>query len=51
MGWIAEASPRLKARIAGVFYLLNILMGALGLFVGGRLGFVAILIATLCISM
>ncbi len=48
MGQIAEASPRLKARIAGVFYLLNILMGALALFVGGRLGFVAILIASLC---
>jgi len=48
MKWIAESSPRLTARIAGVFYLLNILMGALALFAGGRLSFVAILIATLC---
>ncbi len=34
---IAEASPRFKARIAGVFYLLNILTGGFALFVGGRL--------------
>jgi len=45
---IAEASPRFKARIAGVFYLLNILTGALALFVSGRLGLAAILIATAC---
>ena len=45
---IAETSPRSKARIAGVFYLLNILTGALALFVSGRLGFVAVLIATAC---
>lgn len=45
---IAEASPRFKARIAGVFYLLNILTGAFALFVRGRLGFVVILIATAC---
>ncbi len=44
----APASPRFKARIAGAFYLLNILMGALALFVGGRLGLVAILVATVC---
>ncbi len=44
---IAEASPRLKARIAGVFYLLNILTGAFALvFVSGRV--VANLIATAC---
>ncbi len=44
---IADASPRFKARIAGVFYLLNILTGALALvFVNGRL--VANLIATAC---
>ncbi|PYT60714.1 MAG: hypothetical protein DMG35_10635 [Acidobacteria bacterium] len=48
MGRIAEASPRFKARMAGVFYLLNILTGALALFVSGRSGFAAILIATSC---
>ncbi len=45
---IAEASARFKARIAGVFYLLNILTGGAALFVRGRLGFVAIVIATAC---
>jgi hypothetical protein len=35
---IAEASPGLKARIAGVFYLLTILMGVVVLFAGGRWG-------------
>jgi len=48
MGRIAETSPSLKARIAGVFYLLNILMGALALFVSGGLGIATILVATLC---
>jgi hypothetical protein len=44
---IAEASPRFKARIAGVFYLLTILTGAFALVsVRGRL--VANLIATAC---
>ena len=42
---IAEASPRLKARIAGVFYLLTFLTGGVALFVRGRLGLVAGLIA------
>jgi hypothetical protein len=37
MDRFAEASPRFKARIAGVFYLLTFLTGGLGLFVGGRL--------------
>jgi len=45
---IAETSPRLKARIAGVFYLLTIVMGAAALFVHGRLGFAVDLIATVC---
>jgi hypothetical protein len=36
---IAEAAPRFKARIAGVFYLLTFLTGAFALvFVSGRLG-------------
>jgi hypothetical protein len=43
---IAKASPRFKARIAGVFYLLTILTGALALFVHGRLGFAVDLLAT-----
>lgn len=38
----------IKARIAGVFYLLNIVTGALALFVGGRLSSAAVLIATAC---
>src|SRR5438045_4127425 len=49
---IAEASPRLKARIAGAFYLLTILTGALSLaFVGPKLvvyANAAILISTSC---
>ena len=45
---IAEASPRLKARIAGVFYLLTFLTGGVALFVRGRLGFAAGLIAGAC---
>jgi hypothetical protein len=49
---IAEVSPRFKAKIAGVFYLLNILTGALALvFVRRRLlvyGDAAILIAAAC---
>jgi hypothetical protein len=45
---IAEGSPLFKARIAGVFYLVNIVTGALALFVGGRLGIATILVATAC---
>jgi hypothetical protein len=45
---IAEASPRFKARIAGVFYLLTFLTGGAALFVRGRLGFAAGLIAGAC---
>jgi hypothetical protein len=45
---IGEASPRFKARIAGVFYLLAILTGIFAEYiVGGRWGFVAELIAGL----
>jgi hypothetical protein len=45
---IAEASPRLRARIAGVFYLLTILIGVVVLNVHGRLRVAADLIATAC---
>lgn len=34
---ITEASPRFRARITAVFYLLTILMAALVLFVHGKL--------------
>jgi Domain of unknown function (DUF4386) len=39
------ASPLFKARAAGVFYLITFLAGVFALFVGGRLGFAAGLIA------
>ena len=45
---ITEASPRLKARIAGAFYLLTFLTGGAALFVRGRLGLAAGLIAGAC---
>src|SRR5258708_27394072 len=45
---IAEASPRFKARIAGVFYLLTFLTGGFALIVRGRLGSAAGLIAGAC---
>jgi Domain of unknown function (DUF4386) len=45
---IADASPRLKARIAGVFYLLTILLGGAVLFVHGWLGFATDLVASAC---
>ncbi len=45
---IEDASPRLKARIAGVFYLLTFLAGGFALFVGGRYGSAAGLIAGAC---
>jgi hypothetical protein len=44
----AAASPRFKARLAGAFYLLNIVAGALALFVSGNLSFAAVLVAALC---
>jgi hypothetical protein len=45
---ILETSPNLKARIAGVFYLLCFVTGITALFVRGRLGLVAGLIAGAC---
>jgi hypothetical protein len=45
---IAGASPRLKAKIAGVFYLITFLTGGLALFIHGRLGFAAGLVAGAC---
>jgi hypothetical protein len=45
---IAEASPHLKARIAGVFYLLTFLTGGVALFIRGTLGLVAGLTAGAC---
>jgi len=48
MEGIAEASPRSLARIAGVFYLFTFLTGGLALFVRGRLGMAAGLIAGAC---
>lgn len=44
----AEVSPISKARIAGVFYLLNILTGASALFSTGSLGIAVNLLATAC---
>jgi hypothetical protein len=47
-GRIAEASPHFKAGIAGVFYLVTVLMGGIVLLVHGRLGWVVDLVATAC---
>jgi hypothetical protein len=47
--WFREASPRLKARIAGVFYLASFVFGIVGeQFVRGRLGFAMGIIAVSC---
>src|SRR6266496_1736338 len=50
--WIGARSPRRTARIAGVFYSLNILTGALAIFFASRgrvvYGDAANLIATVC---
>ena len=48
MEQMAQASPRFMARVAGVFYLLTFLTGGVALFVRGRLGFAAGLIAGAC---
>jgi hypothetical protein len=47
-GQIAESSPRFKAGITGIFYLVTVLMGGVVLFMQGRLGLVVDLIATAC---
>jgi hypothetical protein len=44
----AVQSPEPKARIAGVFYLLNILTGAFGLFAAGALRSTILLGSTVC---
>jgi hypothetical protein len=48
MKWNAEASPRFKARITGVFYFLSMLTGGAVLFAQGRLALVIDRIATVC---
>ncbi|HEY6413587.1 MAG TPA: DUF4386 domain-containing protein [Edaphobacter sp.] len=46
---IAKESPRFKARVAGVFYLLSVLTAVSGeVFLRGKLGFAAGLIAVAC---
>lgn len=42
---IAEASPRLQAKLVGVYYLITILTGAFILFFHGRLAFAADIVA------
>src|SRR5438034_693137 len=45
---VARASPQLRARIAGVFYLLTFVTGVLALSVRGSLGSAANLVADAC---
>ena len=46
---IAEASPRFKARTAGIFWLMVFLAGSLALFLGGGVAFsVANIVAPVC---
>ena len=45
---IAGASPRLKAKIAGAYYLLNIVTGALALFASDGWRSAAVLVAASC---
>jgi hypothetical protein len=48
MNRAVEASPSFTARIAGIFYLLTIWTGGAAVFLSGRWGFTANLIATVC---
>lgn len=48
MKQIAEPSPRFKAGITGVFYLVTILTGGIVLLFQGRMGLVVDLIAAAC---
>jgi Domain of unknown function (DUF4386) len=45
---VTAPSPRVKSRIAGVFYLLTFVTGGVALFVPGRVGFAAGLVAAAC---
>jgi hypothetical protein len=45
---IAEASPRLKSGITGIFYLVTILTGGAVLFMQGRLSLGFVLIVAAC---
>jgi len=45
---IAGSSPRFKAGITGVFYLVTILMGGVVFFLHGRFGLIVDFIATAC---
>jgi hypothetical protein len=45
---IAEASPRFKDGITGVFYLVTIVTGGVVLFADGRMGLVFGFIASAC---
>jgi hypothetical protein len=47
MTTIAESSPGVTARLAGVFYLLTFVAGVLSLQLRGSLGFAALLVSTL----
>ena len=48
VGSRAERSPKTRARIAGIYYLLTIVTGALALFVHGPLLAALLLISTGC---